>query len=256
MTLLTEDKREELKKIAISSLIRAEELWNNTLGSLREAIKSERPAATDIPGHPYLRENDYLSDQFITLMVDMRDSTKHLRQAISAKIAKVSQMQRVYYEVSALLPVTAKIIQDEKGAVTEYLGDGLIALFQIPKTNKEEQRKIIYSSSWAARKSLEVLNEIINPILFNRYGLPPVEIGIGLAFSDAIICRFGHKPNTQIKVIGQCIYFASSLAKEGRNEILIHEDLERIWPTAKIGTIKFVGRRVKDFTGYLLVLNG
>lgn len=254
MDLLSESKIEELSKIVNKSLDRSEELWNKTLGSLAEVMKAEKRTDTNIPGHPYLEENDYVSDQFIAMMVDMRNSTKHLRQSISARIAKVSQMQRVYYEVSALLPTIAKIIQDKGGAVTEYLGDGAIALFQLPKKNGDKQNRVIHSVSQASRTCLEALNKVINPILFDRYGLPNIEIGIGLAFSDAIITRFGHKPNTQIKVIGQCIYFASSLAKEGHNEIYVHEYLENMWPTGEKGFIRFRSRPVKDFKGYLLTV--
>lgn len=252
MALLVDSKIHELFDIVNKSLDRAEELWDNTLGTLTEAIKAEKKAETNIPGHPYLKENEYISDQFIAMMVDMRDSTKHLRQAISMKRARVSQMQRVYYEVSALLSAMAKVIQDEKGAITEYLGDGALALFQLPKEKGNKQNSVIYSASRAARKCIEALNKAVNPVIFERYGLQKLEVGIGMAYSDAIITRFGLRPNTQIKVIGQCIYFASSLAKEGRNEIFIHEYLENLWPTSKDGPIRFQLRKVKDFNGYLL----
>lgn len=251
LVMLTESKISELITVVRHSLDRAEELWSNTL-KLNEAIKAEQRSATNIPGHPYLKENEYVSDYFIALMVDMRESTTHLRQAISQRIAKVSQMQRVYYEVSALLPAMAKVIQDENGAVTEYLGDGALALFQVPQEKGEKQNSVIYAASWAARKCLDALEKAVNPVLYERYGLPKLKIGIGMAYSDAIITRFGLRPQTQIKVIGQCIYFASSLAKEGKNEIFIHEYLENLWPTSKDGILRFTPRQIKDFKGYLL----
>jgi len=240
---------EELITITNKSLDRAEELWNNTMEKGMPKLAKIAEAETNIPGHPYLKENDYVSDQFIALMLDMRDSTTHLRQAIKAK---VSLMQRVYYEVSALLPTMAKIIQDENGAVTEYLGDGALALFQMPRDKGNNQEKVIYAACRASQKCVEAVIKVICPILNARYQLPGIQIGIGLAFSDAIISRFGHKPNTQIKVIGQCIYFASSLAKEGHNEIFIHEWLEKSWPTSTSPTVRFSSRKIRDFDGYLL----
>ncbi len=217
--------------------------------SLQERAETKTP----IPGHPYLGEDQYKSDDFIAMMIDMRDSTKHLRQSIG-KPAKVSQMERVFYEVSGLLPALAKIIEYEEGAVTEYLGDGLLALFQFSEDNDNDKKKeIIYSASIAARDCISMVRGILNPILEGRYYLPPIQIGVGVAFSKAIITRFGLPPNTQVKVIGQCIYFASRLSK-GRDEIIVHEWLENIWPSTKDGRIRFSLREFENKTikGYLL----
>jgi len=52
-------------------------------------------------------------------------------------------------------------------------------------------------------------------------------------------------------VIGECIYLASQLSK-GRNEIIVHENLEMIWPTSKNGKLKFTMRLFKDFKGYIV----
>jgi class 3 adenylate cyclase len=181
-------------------------------------------------------------------MLDMRQSTDHLRQAIRAK---VSEMQRVFYEVSALLPPMAKVINDHEGAVTEYLGDGLLALFQLPR-NEEEQAPILRRIINGAKQCMETLEEVINPILFSRYYLPRLNIGIGLAFSDAIISHFGLPPDTQVKVLGECIYFASECSKEW-NEIVLHENLQRIWPTSKDGKLTFRFKSFKkDVNGYIV----
>lgn len=249
--MLTDAQKKELTLIVETSLGRCEELWENTIGKEDTVLRAKfADSETHIPGHPYLGENQYKSDEFVCLMLDMRDSTKHLRQAISARIAKVSQMQRVYYEVSALLPAMAKLIKDADGAVTEYLGDGLLALFQSSR-NIDERNQILKNTITAARDCMEALNQVVNPILKDRYGLPFLEIGIGLAYSDAIISHFGLRPDTQLKVIGECIYLASQLSK-GRNEIIVHENLERIWPTSKNGKLKFTLRPFKDFKGYVV----
>ncbi len=246
--MLTDTYKESLIKIVDASLDRCEELWNNTIG--KDALVKRAALDSAIPGCPFLGENQYKSDQFVCLMLDMRDSTKHLRQAISARIAKVSLMQRVYYEVSALLPAMTRIIQDKNGSVTEYLGDGLLALFQLPQ-NRNEQDSILGDVITAAKRCMDGLQEVVNPVLSNRYSLPNLEIGIGLSYSDAIISHFGLHPNTQIKVIGECIYLASQLSK-GRNEIIIHENLEMVWPTSKSGTLRFKMKQFKDFKGYVL----
>jgi class 3 adenylate cyclase len=77
-------------------------------------------------------------------------------------------MQRVFYEVSALLPAMAKIIIEHEGAVTEYLGDGLLALFQLPKQPKD-QSSVLYNVMTAAETCLASLHQVVNPILNKRY---------------------------------------------------------------------------------------
>lgn len=248
--MLNDDEKEVLNNIIHNTLNRCEKLWSNTLGDETQ-IRKAMMAESAIPGCPFLGKNQYKSDLFVCLMLDMRDSTKHLRQAISAKIARVSQMQRVFYEVSALLPAMTKVINDKNGSVTEYLGDGLLALFQLP-TISTAQEPILLNVIRAANNCMQALNEIINPILFERYKLPSLEIGIGLSYSDAIISHFGLHPNTQIKVLGECIYLASSLSKE-RNKIVIHENLKKIWPTSKNGQLRFEEKAYKDIKGYIVM---
>ena len=141
-------------------------------------------------------------------------------------------------------------IQNQEGAVTEYLGDGLLALFQSSQ-NIEERNHVLGNTITAAKDCMEGLGDVVNPILHSRYSLPFLEVGIGLAYSEAIISHFGLHPDTQVKVIGKCIYLASQLSK-GRNEIIIHENLEMIWPTSKDGRLKFTVKQFKDFKGYVV----
>lgn len=250
--MLSEKQIAELSAIVNKTLDRCEEQWDNTLGraTLQKATAATEMSESNIPGHPYLPKDTYKSDIFVAFMLDMRDSTKHLRQAISGRTAKVSQMKRVFYEVSALLPAMTKLIHDKDGAVTEYMGDGLLALFQLPK-EKDERDAVLRNCSLAAGHCMSALHQVSNPILNKRYGLPPLEIGIGLAFSDAIISHFGLPPNTEVKAIGECIFFASQLSK-GRNEIIVHENLERIWPTSEGGKLRFSLREYKEFKGYVM----
>ena len=255
--MISESLRTKIIKIVNDTLDISEEQWNNTLEKsklIKRAVLNEAAQKTNIPGHPYLKEGKYKSDTFVALMLDMRDSKKHLRQAISARVSKVSQMQRVYYEVSALLPAMAYIIEEHKGAVTEYLGDGLLALFLLPKENITERENVLRNVMTCSKKCLDASMNIVSNILTERYGLPSIKIGIGLAFSDAIISHFGLPPNTQVKVIGECVYFASQLSK-GNNEIIIHENLEYIWPTSKTGKLRFSKRVFEKFNGYVVLEN-
>lgn len=251
--MLKSSLKTELVDIANNTLARCEKQWQNTLGQeklIKKAMTESFSARTNIPGHPYLDENQYKSDQFVAFMLDMRDSKTHLRQAISARTCRASMMERVFYEVSALLPVMGRVINEYKGAVTEYLGDGLLALFQFPKDIKERDQ-VLYGIYNAAGTCMDALNEVVNPILSGKYSLPPLQIGIGLAQSNALISHFGLAPATQVKVIGECIYYASQCSK-GRNEIIVHEHLKTLWPTAKDGRLRFSVKKFSDFNGYIV----
>lgn len=249
-------KKEEIIKIVNESLDRAEEMWENTLEKLK-IIANAQDTETNIPGHKYLGKDRYKSDQFLAIMIDMRNSTKHLIEAIGAP-AKVSQMERVFYEVSALLPASATIIENADGGVTEYLGDGLLALFQFPgdkdgKDNTKKRDEICRKVFNVAMDLLEILKTIINPILKDRYNLPEIEIGIGMSYSPVIITHFGIQTYSQVKVIGRCIYDVSKLSKLN-NEIAISRTLEMAWPTSKGGLLSFTkqGFDNNKITGYIV----
>ena len=97
-------------------------------------------------------------------------------------------LQRVYYETSALLPALAFTISKNNGSVTEYLGDGVLAFF---KVDEENVTKSIYEAIDAAKECLDYCLETINTVLKNRYGLPKLEIGIGLAYGEALVTLVG-----------------------------------------------------------------
>lgn len=130
--MLSDVERILVQDIINKSLNKAEEHWAsgghkltlNDSRSFSEAIvtKSESEPSK-IPGHSIVQEDETVIAEFIALVADMRDSSKHLLNAISKKITDISELQRVYYETSALLPALAQTIKFEEGCVTEYLGE-------------------------------------------------------------------------------------------------------------------------------------
>jgi class 3 adenylate cyclase len=137
------------------------------------------------------------------------------------------------------------------GVVTEYLGDGLLALFQFPFDDTDKREKVCEVVMGVARECLEALQIAVNPILNQRYSLPSLKIGVGMSYSQSIITHFGIEPNTQVKVIGRCIYDVSKLSK-GENEIAIHEKLKKVYPSSKEGKLSFFRKKIDDIEGYVL----
>ena len=92
---INKEERDKFEEIVNSSLDKAEELVKKLNVSFDEHIKVNASVQrTNIPGYKFLGENEYKSDFFLAFMLDMRDSTKHLIQAISN--TKVSLMERVF----------------------------------------------------------------------------------------------------------------------------------------------------------------
>ena len=230
---------DELHNAINAELDKAEAIWaevsphfimerNETFSNATGEIPSK------IPGFRKLKINEPEVADFIALILDIRGSSKNLMVAISEKDANVSQLPRVFFETTALYTAGALIIENYKGGITEYLGDGFLALFKIEGKDQE----VVYNAYYAAQKCLSTTNEVVNAILKQRYRLPPLNIGIGMAYSRAIVTIVGTNENLHAKAIGECVYRASKLSN-GMNEILIDKPLKLIWPKTKDGPISF-----------------
>ncbi len=246
---------EKIKKIINDSLDKAEEHWENGGYLLKEGttfdnMNRERYESepSKIPGHAVVQDGETKIDEFIALVMDMRDSSEHLIQDISSKISSVSMLQRVYYETSALLPAVEQTIIFGKGSVTEYLGDGVLAFFKVDEDDAHKTIRDVYK---VATKIMDDTLLIVNDILNERYGLPPLEIGIGLSMSKALVTLMGLQGNKHAKAFGTCVFKATKLSS-GINEILTDEWLRDSWPSSSGGQLRFKSKNVKGVDGYLL----
>ena len=218
-----------------SALDDAEKIWNQVghefiFESYRQktVLLTEAKVETQIPGYPFLEDGKPKVDNFIALVLDIRNSTQHL---LVARSLNPSQLERVFYETTAIYAMGAFCIKKNKGGITEYLGDGFLALFQANSS------KDVYQAHNAAKLCMEG-RVIVNDILASRFGLPELAIGIGLAYSKAIVTIVGTENNLHPKVIGECVYRASKVSK-GYNEIFFDEKIKLFWPKEKGGVLKF-----------------
>jgi hypothetical protein len=253
--MLTAEQKSELHQIVTESLNEAERVWKN-VGVLFEksgawfAADSVKSLTTQIPGYETIIDRKPEVDDFICIVVDMRDSTDHLMQAISKKITSVSQLQRIFYETSALLPAIAKVIGYYDGKVTEYLGDGVLGMF-LASGGEDDRSEAVRQASRAARGCLECARCIVNPALEERYGLPPLSIGIGLAFSRAIIMGMGLPGYRLPKVFGECVFYATKLSKLV-DKIAVDKNMNNIWPQSNGGKLTFQKKAFHGWDGYVM----
>lgn len=254
--MLTEIQRQKIIGIVNYSLDVAEEHWNNGGPQLITKSSILLDHASDarfevepskIPGHALVQEDKTIIDEFIAFVADMRGSSTHLSCAISEKISKVTGLQRVYFETSALLPAIAQTVKYEEGSVTEYLGDGILALYQV---DPKDRSRAIYAAHRAAKNAISDTRDLVNFALNKRYSLPPLDIGVGLAISKSLVTLVGLDGEKHPKAIGECIYRATKLSG-GKNQVLIDEFIKMHWPSAKGGKISFMLKKSKGFDGYL-----
>jgi len=256
--VLNDSQRKIITVLVNESLNKAEKHWDNgghmlaSLGFERfnEAmdIKKAESEPSKIPGHSTVQDDETVIDEFIALVADIRNSSEHLMCARSEKRSAVSGIQRVYYETSALLPALAQAIKFEEGNVTEYLGDGILALFKVDSNNKKDA---IYAAHRAAKNCIGDVRNIVNSTLENRYSLPALDLGIGVAMSNTIVTLIGLEGEKHPKAIGECIYRATKLSS-GVNKIYIDIQVESAWPTSKGGKLKFLPRALGGVDGYLI----
>lgn len=257
--MLTKEQKDEITEVVHENLDKVERVWDEVGSQLVYMCESiamdEREFETVnsiIPGHSFVNEGRPTVDTYIALVADMRDSSKHLLHKISERTTDVNQLQRVYFETSALLPALAQTIKYENGVVTEYLGDGVLSLFLIEDSEDEESRaKVIYAAHRAAKNCLEDSRNIVNEALFDRYNLPPLNMGIGLSMSEALVTLVGLKKEKQAKVIGECVYRATKLSS-GTNEIIVDDSIKNAWPQKKGGTLRFVHTSKRTVDGYII----
>lgn len=246
---------EEIKISVNSGLDNAEDIWNQVKEEiLVKAVRSfdslgEDRMPTKIPGFPFLKNGQGKVGDFIAFVLDIRNSTDHLLHRISEKTTSVTQLQRVFYETTAINACGIKIIKKYNGGITEFLGDGFLALFEA-KTKVD-----VYPAYNAAKKCISSIKDIVNPILLDRYNLPSLDIGIGLAYSKAIVTIIGADNDIFPKAFGEGVFRASKLAN-GKNEILFDNCLKQFWPKETGGSLRFESRKHKnsgEVEGYIAI---
>lgn len=225
-------RQNEIHKIAIQRL----NIANNYLKDkiITEELKKSINEEAEIPGFEsnYMKFGQFVNKEFVAMMTDIRKSTDIINRTNGTR-----DMFLIFYAYSA---VTAYIVDQHKGTSTEFLGDGVINLFDTEKGLDEAFRNSIRAS----REILEAKTLILNPI-FEKLGLPTINLGIGIDHGVTIVTRFGYKTDNDLKAFGSCVYNASKLSK-GFNEIIISEKSKNVWPSSPEGKLQFNQTNLKE----------
>jgi adenylate cyclase len=177
------------------------------------------------------------------LFSDIRDFT-----TLSEKLtpAQVVEMLNVYFETMS------KCIEAEGGLINKYIGDAIMAIFNVP-VPKENHAKSAYLSAKNMLAKLEAMN-----IEFGNRGLPMLDIGIGLHTGEVLAGNIGSSSRLEYTVIGDSVNVASrieGLCKITKQNILLSEatakEMKDDVALKSLGSFELKGRkeRIEIFTG-------
>jgi class 3 adenylate cyclase len=176
--------------------------------------------------------------EFVAMMTDIRDST-----AIINGHNGTIEMFLIFYVYSGIV---ANIVDTYSGTATEFLGDGVLSLFDVKDLSLEVA---LPKALGASRDILYAREHVLNP-LFAAVGLPTIELGVGIDYGITIVTRFGYKSDTDLKAFGRCAYNASKLSK-GKNQVFVSQKAQSNWPKAEDGVLSFPHRvELDDVVGF------
>lgn len=224
---MEETRKQEVIKIAIERI----QLATNHIerSKNKEELKKAINEEAEIPGFETrpMKFGQFVNKEFVVMMTDIRKST----DIINAENGLVN-MFKIFYAYSA---VVANIVDKNQGTSTEFLGDGVLNLFDIESKDRDDAFK---HAIQASREILYAREFILNP-LFTHYSLPNISIGIGIDHGVTIVTRFGYKTDNDLKAFGKCVYNVSRLCK-GVNTILGSPNAQANWPKSPNGTLQFI----------------
>ncbi|MEQ8471491.1 MAG: adenylate/guanylate cyclase domain-containing protein [Marinoscillum sp.] len=178
-------------------------------------------------------KKDYSARLEVTILfLDIRDFTQKVQHLTPEEVNK--------FQNDFFAPVI-EIINDSKGIVNQIMGDGLMATFGAPVSDKTH-----YNCAWMAVNRIQQFMEmsrIHNPIFKD------LEVGMGLHCGEVLIGNIGTESRRQLSVSGTPVIIASrieQLNKEMGSSVLISKVLydllkDRVSEYKSKGKIKMKG---------------
>ena len=161
------------------------------------------------------------------LFLDIRDFT-----SISEKL---SPEELVNLLNNFFGPVT-DIILKNKGMLDKYIGDAIMALFNVPVDLPEHAKAAVKS----AKEIIGCVKDLNN--VFNKKGYPQIRIGIGINTGEAVVGNLGTKTRFDYTAIGDTVNLASRV--EGLNKYFNTNVLLTEYTAKKISREDFLIRYI------------
>ena len=126
-------------------------------------------------------------------------------------ISEKMDAQKLTHYLNRYFTPMSDIVTKHNGMIDKYIGDALMAFYNAPVDVKGH-------ASDACETALEMLEalERLN-VQFDKEGLPPIEIGIGLNTAEVVVGNMGSQKRFNYTVIGDGVNLASRV--EGLNKV-------------------------------------
>jgi class 3 adenylate cyclase len=193
-----------------------------------ELVKLHINEEAEVPGiNPNsIKFGKFINREFVIMMTDIRKST----DIIKGKNG-LPNMFLIFYIYAGIV---AKIVDSHKGTSTEFLGDGVLNMFDINDLGKDTALR---NCALAAFDIMYAREYILNPFFLTK-GIPTIDLGIGIDYGPTIVTSFGYRSDTDLKAFGTCAYIAAKLSK-GVNIIDVSQNCKSVWPTSPGGKLMF-----------------
>lgn len=245
---MEEVRLKELKKLAVQYFNVAASHVDQNLNLNQELLKAikgrtineeaEIPAFEQKP----MKFGVFQNREFVAMMTDIRASTEIINGPNGT-----TTMFLIFYIYAGIV---AKIVDYHGGTSTEFLGDGVLNLFDTEEFKLDVALRKSVMASWDI---LEARNKVLNPF-FSSVGLPNINYGIGIDYGVTIVTRFGYRGDTDLKAFGKCVYNSSKLSK-GMNQIFVSQKSQAEWPVSSNGRLGFNNpQQLNDVVGIPLYI--
>ncbi|MGG4029846.1 adenylate/guanylate cyclase domain-containing protein [Bacillus subtilis] len=213
---------------------------------IKKAQYEAKSAISDVvPGYDSKKLDfaSYDKDNFSVMFVDIRNSTKR---------AKAIGPINTFLSYHAFYPAVAYIIEQYKGVVLDFTGDGVMAFFG-GRFSGEAKSISAQNAGLCGLKIQEALDQIVNPFIKNDNILWEFKCGIGIDHGDVIVTKIGTNQTYDVKAFGSCINDASKLSSGDGGAVLLSKKVKDLWPSSENGRISFTQISLNNnYNGYMI----
>jgi class 3 adenylate cyclase len=160
----------------------------------------------------YLRRHVNNKTKLVVLCVDLVGSTK-----LSLSLSP----QDLISIINIFSTEMSIIISGYGGYVLKYIGYAVIGIFPA----EFDSQKACFNALDSAKTMVRIIDQVINPVLYNK--LPKIHVKIGIDLGESMVILYGKNLDTShIDLIGSGISIAAKITALAKpNQILISENV-------------------------------
>lgn len=211
---------------------------------LQESLKYDRQqrvkaSLNNYPKHKNLRIGGANEVWAAVVFADLRNSSNRAIE-IGAR--------HTFISMHCLIGGLAYLIQEEKGCVANFRGDGLFGLFGLDDDGDNPQdmdaSRVTQKATTCGIGMVEMVEKIVNPILIKHNIKGDLRIGVGVDIGQVVITRIGLPNTNELTAYGPPVNKAAKLCG-GNQSVQVSERVEDVYPAGKNGQISFKEKRIK-----------